>query len=181
MPIRMNVLHLISSSGLYGAESALLNLANAQRSLGLKTTIGIFKNKRAPHTEIERAAQAGGSEVQIFPSHGRFDRATLQSIQTFIQEQSISLVHCHGYKSNFYGYFAAKHTGVPFVSTCHLWTGATLSVRLYEFIDSLVLRRADKVIGVSDKIVHALAQSGIPQEKLAVIGNGVDLMPYQGA
>jgi glycosyltransferase involved in cell wall biosynthesis len=114
--------------------------------------------------------------VEIVTCNGRFDRAAVRAIRNFITANSIELVHTHGYKSDLYGWSAVKLTGTPWVATCHLWTQATRSVRFYEFLDSLVLRRASKVVGVSDAITQVLSESGITKQKIATVYNGTNLL-----
>jgi|SRR5712664_277431 len=177
----MRILHLISSGGMYGAETVLLNLACAQERLGNETIVGVFENRRAPHTEIVAEAKSRGLQVEVFSCSGRLDRKPLEAIRNLIRRRHVSLVHGHGYKSDFYGYLSARHCGVPFVATSHLWTRATPSVRFYEFLDSLILRQAQKVVGVSDAIVQALIKSGVHPAKVSAIYNGTDLSRYAGA
>jgi glycosyltransferase involved in cell wall biosynthesis len=45
---------------------------------------------------------------------------------------------------------------------------------LYNLMDSFIVRRADRVIAVSDKIAHELRMSGVKQERLRVIDNGIN-------
>jgi glycosyltransferase involved in cell wall biosynthesis len=93
----------------------------------------------------------------------------------------VSLVHGHGYKANLYGFLSAKALGLPFVATCHLWTGASPAIRFYEFLDSLILRRAHKVVGVSDAISNTLRKSGLSPERVSTIHNGTDFSHYAEA
>jgi glycosyltransferase involved in cell wall biosynthesis len=160
---------------MYGAEVMLLNLACAQKRLGCEPVIGVFENMHQPHTELAKAASERGLPVEIFPCRGRLDFKSLQRIQRSIRVSGACIVHGHGYKSDLYGFFSAKSMEVPFVATCHLWTGASLTIRFYEYLDSLILRRAEKVVGVSDSIADCLLKSGIPGHKISVIYNGTDL------
>ncbi len=77
----MHILHLISSSGLLGAERVLLNLADHSRAAGLGVTIGVFENSQNPDTALAEEARAKGFEVCVFPCRGRFDRNSIQMIR----------------------------------------------------------------------------------------------------
>lgn len=177
----MRILHLISSAGMYGAEAVVLNLTAAQKDMGHKPVIGVFHNRHRPHLEIAEAAHKRGLSVQIFACDGRFDRSAVHAIRNFVAANSIEVVHSHGYKSDIYARFAVKGLSAAFVATCHLWTRGTRSVRLYEYLDSLVLRRARRVVGVSDAITESLLQSGILSSKLATVYNGTDLSRFASA
>lgn len=177
----MRILHLISSGGFYGAETMVLNLASAQAKLDNQVALGVFHNKHQPHLELAAEARRRGVAVKVFACNGRFDRAVFRDIREFMTANAIDVVHGHGYKSDFYGYFVARKLGTPLVSTCHLWTRATRTLRFYEFIDSLVLRRARRVAGVSDAITEALQRAGVPRSKLSTVFNGTDLMRFKTA
>lgn len=159
---------------MYGAEVMLLNLASAQKHLGCESVIGVFRNEHLPHIEVAEEARSRGLQVEIFNCSGRFDHKPQGTIRKVLRKEDISLVHGHGYKANFYGYFAANALGLPFVATCHLWTGASPAIRFYEFLDSLILRRAHQVVGVSDAISNTLRESGLSPEKVSTIHNGTD-------
>lgn len=174
----MKILHLISSAGVYGAETVVLNLTAAQKAQGNEPVIGVFRNHHRPNLALVDEARRRGLPVETFDCRGRFDRVTVRALRSFVTGQGIELVHSHGYKSDFYAHMAAKATGAAFVATCHLWTRSTRAVRFYEFIDSLVLRRAGRVVGVSDAISAALLDSGIPKAKLTTIYNGTDLQRF---
>ena len=170
----MNILHLISSGGMYGAETMLLNLAAAQKKLGCDPIIGVFHNTRNPHLEIAEAARARNLTVETIVCRGRIDAQTTKTIRDCVRRHETHLVHTHGWKSDMYGYFATKPLSVPAVATCHLWTRKTSAVRVYEFFDSLVLRRMDRVIAVSEAIAKTLRTSGIPESKILTVNNGTD-------
>lgn len=175
----MRILHLISSAGMYGAEAVVLNLAAAQKEQGHEPAIGVFHNRHSPHLEIAGEARKRSLAVEIFSCNGRFDWAAVRAIRDFVTANSIDIVHTHGYKSDIYGRFALNGLNAVFIATCHLWTRGTLSVRFYEFLDSLVLRGARRVVGVSDAITDLLAQAGLPRTKLATVYNGTDLSRFE--
>jgi glycosyltransferase involved in cell wall biosynthesis len=102
----------------------------------------------------------------------------VRSIREKLKYLSIDLLHTHGYKADIYGLLAARRLGLPFISTCHLWTHDTAAVRFYEFLDSLFLRRFYAVVAVSDAIAKCLRLSGIRDSKIRVIDNGIDLPSF---
>ena len=87
----------------------------------------------------------------------------------------------HGYKADIYGYFAGRKLEVPIVSTCHLWTRQTTAIRIYEFLDTLILRGFDAVVAVSDMIANEARNAGIAPGKITTIDNGIDLSPFSKA
>src|SRR5262249_1676010 len=95
--------------------------------------------------------------------------------------QGINLVHSHGYKSDIYALLACRRMGLPLLATSHHWTHQTRTVRFYEFLDGLTLRRFDAIVAVSKVIAGELREAGVPADKITVIDNGIDLTPFNSA
>jgi len=80
----MHILHLISSSGLFGAERVALVLCKALKKKGLSPIVGVIKNKTNPHTEIADEAESSGLSTAIFPCNGQFDLKLIFKIPNHI-------------------------------------------------------------------------------------------------
>jgi glycosyltransferase involved in cell wall biosynthesis len=171
----MKILQLISSGGYYGAENVVVSLAESLERNNCGSVIGVFHNDSQVNEELIRQAEKRGLTVERFVCRGRWDWQTVRAIREKVKNLNIDLLHTHGYKADIYGLLAARGLGFPLISTCHLWTHDTAAVRFYEFLDSLLLRRFDAVVAVSDTIAESLRNSGIRQSTIRVIDNGIDL------
>jgi glycosyltransferase involved in cell wall biosynthesis len=171
----MKVLQLISSSGQYGAENMLLDLATSAAKYGCTSIVAVFQNSHRLNTEILESAQKRGLTAIGIPCWGQIDRRAVRRILDYIREHGIELIHSHGYKSNLYGYWAARAVGVPTVATCHGWPGKSLRLRLYYSVDRFVLRRFDHVAVVSDVMVRTLRLAGVSPLRISQIPNGIDV------
>lgn len=181
----MRILHLISSAGFYGAENVLVNLAAASRKVaGCQPVVGVLRDARNPHQEVADQARERGIEAHIFACSGRLDLSLIGAIRRRARELATDVIHSHGYKSNFYGYLAARPRRIPVLATCHTGTDKpemTPALRLYDWLDRAVLRRVDQVVAVSPTIAEALAAVGIPPGKIALVPNGIDVERFQHA
>ena len=171
---KCHILHLISSAGLLGAERVLLELAGHSKQAGLKVTIGVFENSRNPNLEVANEAKERGFQVQIFPCSGRLDKNTIQMIKDYIDNASVQILHSHNYKSNFYARRALSNSNVRWVVTNH---GRRFGPKLllYNLLDAFIVRRADKIIAVSEEIAKKMKLAGIVKGKILLIENGVNL------
>jgi len=168
------ILHLISSSGLLGAERVLLELAEQSKRAGIKVTVGVLKNSRNPNLELANTASGLGFQVQIFHCNGRFDNDTAQTIKGYMEKEGVNVLHSHNYKSNFYAWRALSNNNIRWVVTKHgRRSGPKLF--LYNFLDGFIVRHADRVIAVSKEIGRKARLAGIAQEKILLIENGVNL------
>jgi glycosyltransferase involved in cell wall biosynthesis len=176
----MKILHLISSSGYFGADNMLIELARGSRSSALLPVVGIFRNVHNPHEEIGEVAKSHELPVEIFPCGGKVDLGTLLKIRRVLSRQGVDIVHTHGYKSNLYALGAAAGTGVGKIATCHNWLGDDVKMKSYARVDKLLLKRFDRVVAVSDTIREELVSGGIPTHKIDTIYNGIDLKRFEG-
>ena len=176
-PQQKRILHLISSGGLFGAEGVVLSLGRSINKNGLATSIAAFHNAQNPHIEILQEAKKEGIQTFALDSR-RFDIGSIFRLKKLLIENRISLLHTHNYKSDIVGYFAAKLTGIPWVATNHVWHGTDRKLRAYEKLDAFFLKFADKIVAVSAEIKRGLIKENIPDKKIEVIHNGIDLSAF---
>lgn len=174
----MKILHLVSSSGFYGAENVIAVLARDQQQSGHWVRIGIFENSHSPCNSVVAAFEARGIAVVRIVCHGRISRTTVKVIREILTREKIEILHSHGYKADFYAYLAGRHLGLSLISTVHSWTKDTLAVRLYEFIDAAVLSHFNTIVAVCETTGQALRQAGLPSTKISVVENGIDLARF---
>lgn len=177
----MKILHIISSGGMYGAETVILNLSRTLNENSHSSILGVFSNSFNPNLQLHEIALKEGIESNLIPCTGQVDRTVTTSIRKLVERTGADLVHAHGYKADVYVYIALRKTRTPFVSTCHNWIKDNLSVSLYGIVDRFVLRSYSKVIAVSDEVKARLLQAGVSKEKIHLIQNGIDLRPFTSA
>ena len=177
----MRVLHLISSGGMYGAESVVAALARDASQAEAPSCVGVFQNLHVPENQVSELLERTGVRVRRIPCDGRFDWQVTGRICEIAKAEKIQILHAHGYKADIFGYFAAKRMNIPILATCHLWTRQTLTIRVYEFLDRLILKRFDAVVAVSKRIADEAVLNGIPRGKVSVIDNGIDMEPFAAA
>src|SRR5262249_35089656 len=81
---------------------------------------------------------------------------------------------CHGYKANLLGRPAARAAGVPAVAVSRGWTGESLRVRLYEWLDRRHPRWVGRVVCVSEAQAAKVRRAGVRPGRVVVIPNAVD-------
>ena len=122
-----------------------------------------------------------GLPLTRLPRLMRIDPFLFWGMVSLIRRESPQIVHTHLFKSDFHGRLAARIAGVPVVvSTLHSidpWAQERSLGRLYGW----TARFADRVIAVSEDVrrFHA-TYTGIPEEKLVTIENGVDIHRFAG-
>jgi len=175
----MRALHLISSSGLFGAEQMLVNLARVSRVLGHDVQVGVFCNSLNPNQEMNEALKRHGIPARTISCRGRWDRESVEEIRRSVSEYRPDVVHTHGYKADVYGYAAARHRRTPLVATCHNWTESSLALKLYAWADRRVLGRFARVVAVSAELAQRLQKSRV--RRVTRIPNGIDVEIFANA
>jgi glycosyltransferase involved in cell wall biosynthesis len=169
----VKVLHLISSSGVYGAEKMVVGLCEALPQFGVQPVLEVFDNRHARNVEVADYALRFGVPVRLLPCGGRFDLAAVRHLRRDIRDAGADLVHVHGYKANLYG-FAATRLGVPLVATNHRFDTGPLNR-----FDKPILRRCDAVYAVSDEARDSLRRVYGVRDAMT-IPNGVDPRDFTG-
>lgn len=170
----MRVLQLVSSSGFFGAENVILGLSQGLRRFDQDVLVGTFDNSQNPNRELRERAKESGLATRAFRCCGRFDLGTARAIMRCIRDEHVDLVHAHGYKADLYAYIAAWACSKPVVATCHNWVGSSRSMRFYERLDKLVLRRFASVVPVSSPVREKLQRAGVAPRRIVQINNGID-------
>jgi len=176
----MKVLHIISSSGMYGAEAVILNLARELAYGPHRSALGMFCNSSNPNIELYEVALKEGFESHLIPCRGQVDRATVACIRKLVGQSGADVVHAHGYKADIYAYIALRGMRMPLVSTCHTWYDTDLLVTMYGIADRFVLRNFTRVVAVSDVVKQRLLKAGVSANKIHMVCNGIDLKLYDG-
>lgn len=174
----LHILHLISTSGLFGAERVLLELASQLRRLGMGVTVAALKNSSNPNTELVEAARRAGLPTLVVPCGGRFDSGVIDILTEKIRKDGVQIIHSHNYKSNYYARQAAAESGAAWIVTNH-GRRAGFKLFLYALLDALQIRKARRAVAVSPRIADQLAALGISRGRLSVIDNGVDFSRFE--
>jgi glycosyltransferase involved in cell wall biosynthesis len=175
----MRILHLISSGGLFGAERVAVELSKSlKKAYHCEPVLGVIRNAYNPHEEILEEAKSSGILYAVFSCRSQLDLKLAFSIRKFIKKNRIDIIHCHGYKSNFYGLLASKGQ-VPSVTTNHNWLTAHWKLKTYCFLDSLWIRFFDRIVAVSNEVKKDMLRYKIPEKKISVIDNGIALERFE--
>jgi glycosyltransferase involved in cell wall biosynthesis len=172
-----NILHLHSSSGLYGAESVIINLSKALDALGYHPIIGSIEVDARSLSAFARQAIEKKLDTEILVSRVKFSPIAIFKIANLVREREIQIIHSHYNKATVLGYFASRIAGIPLIETNHLFPPMPLSDRklqLYAKIGACFLRYAEKTVAVSNEIKGRLERRGVPGAKISVIKNGID-------
>jgi glycosyltransferase involved in cell wall biosynthesis len=159
---------------MFGAEGVILNLIMAASGAKTEHFLGCLGRSSTNSTDLVTQALEKGIRTKVFPCESRLDPRLVFRLANFIRQSKIQILHCHEYKSNFYGLLAGRLADVKVVSTCHGWIGRTRALRFYKAVDLKFLKRMNLVIPVSRPIQEELLKAGIRRRRILLVENGVD-------
>ena len=175
---KYKVLHLVDSSGLYGAETVILNLSREMMKSEFAPIVGmISRDNTTP--ELAVAAERLGIETMIVQTKFSFDPSGAFGINNYLAKQKIDIVHSHGYKPSLLAFLPGLVLKIPLMVTCHLWLSTgNAKLRFYHAMESRVMKVIPAVVGVSEEICREIVAKGVDYRKVKLIHNGVDLSNY---
>jgi glycosyltransferase involved in cell wall biosynthesis len=175
-----SILHLIDSSGVYGAEKVILTLLDESQGSDYPGILGCIREKKTDEVEIAERAGERGIPIHYFTMKRGLNPLGIYEITKFIKHHHISLVHSHGYKTNvFFGILPLR--SFPVISTVHGWLkfGTDRKEKVYEFLDSMALKRLNFVVSVSGAVKEDLIKRGISKKNIVTIYNGITTDHFQ--
>lgn len=167
--------------GVNGPERRALRLVDRWASLGIEPCI-VYPRRGRLWDDFERA---GFRPIDFeIGSKLRFDRVF--ALASIARENGVDVIHSQGPGSlDGFACVAARLAGAAAIITrpvmmedhVHL---SPLRRRIYAGIDRLTIRLADRVVAVSDAGRRHLSDvTGVPESRIELVYNGVDLVHYQ--
>ncbi|MEN6405499.1 MAG: glycosyltransferase [Thermoguttaceae bacterium] len=173
----VRVLHVINGEYYAGAERVQDLLAERLPSLGF--SVGFACVKLDLFAECRQWRESPLFDVSM---HGRLDLRSGFRVAELVRQNGYRLIHCHSVRALMIGALAASKTGVPMIFHAHSPTShdsARLWIdRLNGLIERRSLRRAARVIAVSQSIADHVAHEGFDPSRIRVVPNGVPVMPW---
>lgn len=171
----MKVVHLIASSGLYGAEKWILALMRAMEKSPVESVLINLSDIKNITSAIVAGAHERGLNAYDFYTGGTFNPFAVFKFSRWLKHNNVDIVHGHGYKSDLIGLLAAKFSNCKMISTPHGWSkDGDRKLRLYESLDRYLFRFMDNVCPLSEELLEGF-QSFKEPDKVQFIKNGVDI------
>ncbi|MFJ2769379.1 glycosyltransferase [Streptomyces sp. NPDC087300] len=176
----MRVLHVITGLGVGGAEQQLRLLLRHQPAHCDVVTL------TNAGTVAEGIVADGAARVSDLGMSGNRDVAALPRLTKMIKGGQYDLVHTHLFRACLYGRIAARLAGVRAVVATEHSLGETQMEgrRLTAGVRGLYLtgeRLGRMTVAVSPAVGQRLRRWGVPQQRIRVVPNGIDVDRFRFA
>jgi len=178
---RMHVTFLMQDTGkLYGAEQATVDLVAGLAASGrIEVSATLVRETRLGKTDhcIERAFRDAGVPCHLLATRRPFSWSLVRDIRRHALARQIDCLHTIGYKMAVHACLAVRGGRLcPWISTVHGWLQRpNLKERLYEWLELQFLKRAQRVVVLSDHYRRLLLAKGLSPQRLAWIPSGLML------
>jgi glycosyltransferase involved in cell wall biosynthesis len=170
----MKVLHVIKVQGIGGAEQHLLQLLPALRERDIDArllSLDAGKDSDRFHRALDDVGVPWRRVATGFDASPRLAAAVVRAVRA----ERPDLLHTHMVHGDIYGSIAANVLRVPFVSSRHNDDRYLLGP--FRHVDRAFMRRARRLIAISDSVREFLIRAGLPARKLVTIHYGLDELP----
>ena len=164
----INVLYVIWSLGLGGAEQVVISLARGLDKSRFRPFIACLNDEGRFAEELKK----DGIEVFSLNKVKGIDLSVVPKLVKIIRENDINIVHTHLWGANFWGRFAANAAKVPVVVTEHnvdVW-----KTPFHFLIDRWLFGRTDRFIAVSETVRDFYSRKlSVSKDRMQVVYNGI--------
>lgn len=183
---RIRLVSLVEAETITGPMKPLLMFARniqAAREGCIAISHSVMTTVRAPGkaplgtNNFLRAAEAAGLPADVLRERFLFDWAILSQLADRLVSRRPDIVETHDFKSHFLIWIlrnAGKIPSVRWVAFHHGYTRMSAKVLVYQQLDRLSLRAADRVVTVCRPFVLQLMQRGVEPEKVKILVNAIE-------
>ena len=142
------VIHIIDSLSIGGAQKLLVTFGMEAKKRGLQTRVISLQPPVENHVSAE--LKALGVQIDYFPAKGLLNLPRIWSIFRYLQKQQQQVVQTHLMYANFIGGLAAFLAKTPFIATLHLAGDDKRFSKFQILLENWVLRYfASRILGIS--------------------------------
>ncbi len=168
---RTGICHIISPMRLYGKEKwllAFLKFLDRDRFRPCVVTLTRIQDNAL-------AAELDNLKIPVYNvmSAEKFSLRSVDRVISILEREKVEIIHSHDYKADLTAVISGRRSGIRSVSTPHGWNrSGDLKLRLYQWIDQVVLRYFDRVVPLSPSLSSSLKL--VKKENKILINNFID-------
>lgn len=164
---------IIDLSNFYGGASSRVLSMLTRFPSGSAALVGL------ENSSVTHEAKRLGLPIHVL-GNGKTDPRILPRLIRLIRKEGFQVLDTQNIQSKFYASLAARFTNVALISTINSWYknehgGTSTRGEIYTTLELATNRNLALYVTVSEKDRSMLLQSGIPEDKVELIYNAVDI------
>jgi glycosyltransferase involved in cell wall biosynthesis len=175
---KMMHLRVVAGTG-GGPEKTILNSPRFIKQHGYDAHV-VYLCPADPVIQQSLRSRAGKLDcpLTLIEDRGIRDLSILRKLSGFCRDHRIELFQAHDYKSNALGLVLRRMHRMHLVTMLHGWTDMSGRMPLYKRVDQWCLPWYQKHICVSEDLVQECRRLRIPDRKIELVHNAIDLETY---
>jgi glycosyltransferase involved in cell wall biosynthesis len=167
----MKILHILAPAQFGGLERVVVALAAGHRARNHRVAVAALLERGASEPAILSELRASDVSVQpvVLGRRAHWDQS--KRLAALCAEFKPDVVHSHGYLPDILVAARRWRHGLRTVSTVHGFTGESLRMRLYEWLQIRAHRRFDAIVAVSTPIRDRLVAAGVAGDRVRTVRN----------
>jgi len=172
----INVTHIRSTIGFYGAEKVVFNLFSNIEYSDISLSLITLENGSEPSSFLRDKISRLSFMTKKYQLTKKYDRRVIDSIRLQFSRNETDVVHTHDYKSLFYALSASRDLALPVIHHMHGYLNNTVSEALYAWLEKYLINRVKIVFVVSRDLKKRLERSFLVRNKaVRFLANGTQL------
>jgi glycosyltransferase involved in cell wall biosynthesis len=165
------VLHIIDNMGFGGAQTFVKDLFEAQED-NPNIFLFVLRNKE-PQIHVNH------KNIFLYPSAAKLSFGPLVDLSRLIQQEDIEIVHCHLFRSEFFGWVLKRFYFKSLRIVFHEHSGIVEDAFYYRLFLRMTKKSIDLFIAVSVHMSRMLQKNAfVSQDKITVLHNFVNLRRF---
>lgn len=173
--MKTNVLEIVGSFHQGGSERQAIQLAGFLREAGnFNVFLATLDGDGILKEEVENIGFTDAAEFKLTSFYDFNMLRQIKNAVRFIRRNDIKIVHTHDFYTNVFGMLAAKLAGVPVRIASKRETGGMKTPSQFR-VERAAFGLAHSIVVNARAVENYLTERGIPESKIEVIYNGLDL------
>src|SRR5579883_2877388 len=181
----IHVLALMEAASVTGPAKNLIGFGRwlgspEGRATGVRLSVATFdRNARAHEADsFVGAARAAGIDVHVLQERRRFDLSVLTQLSELVTSVNPNVIQTHNGKSHLLvKLLPSVRSERAWLAFQHGYTATDVKLRIYNQLDRISLRSADRVISVCQAFAPKLVAFGVRPERIRAMHNSVVAPP----
>lgn len=123
---------------------------------------------------FQQALRSADVPYSVIPERGRLDWSVLNSIVKQLRVLHPDIVQTHAPKSHLLLSLLKRKTSARWLAFHHGYTNEDAKMRIYNALNRISLRRADRVATVCAAFEQQLIREGVPRRRISVLHNSIE-------
>ena len=174
--MKKRLLILIDTYPIGGPGAQLLQFfANGGKKLSELIVAGFWRGPEGKW-QFRDAVVAEGVRFEVLKQSQAYDPTCILSAVRLVQNNDIHNLESHGYKAHVVCFVVSRICRIPWVAFVHGWTSENKKMLVYNQLEKILIRFADRIVPVSESLKNRLKLGKRAERKTTVITNSAQFV-----